>query len=182
MGTYISMLRGINVGGAKKILMKDLADLYELCGFTGIKTYVQSGNVVFESTEKSPETVSRIIEKKIEKKYKFHADVLVRTAGDLEKVLAQNPFLKERGLDPGILYVTFLSGAPDAQSLSLLSNVNSGTDRFAMAGREIFVSCPGGYGRTKLSNNFFEAKLKRIATTRNWKTVTMLHEMAMKKA
>lgn len=174
------MLRGINVAGTKKILMKDLVALYESCGSSDIQTYVQSGNVIFSSSEKNPAKISRILEKKIEQKYKFHADVLVRTGQNLKKVIDENPFLKKPGVDPGNLYVTFLSDAPETLSLPNLSNVKSGADQFEIRGTEIFLWCPDGYGRTKLSNNFFEAKLKRIATTRNWKTVMALYEMAMK--
>jgi uncharacterized protein (DUF1697 family) len=178
MITYITMLRGINVGGAKKVLMKDLAGLYEACGFTNIRTYVQSGNVVFDSVEKKPAAISKTIEEQIEKKYKFHADVIVRTPEDFEKVIAGNPFLKARGAEPNLLYVTLLSDAPDKQAVQDLANVNSGEERHAVKGREIFIFCPGGYGKTKLSNNFFESKLKRVATTRNWNTVTTLYAMA----
>lgn len=172
------MIRGINVGGAKKILMKDLVALYESFRFANITTYVQSGNVVFDSGEKDPARISGTIEKGIEKRYGFHADVIVRTARDLEKVIAENPFLKKPGVDLKYLYVTFLSEAPDAESMQGMKGVESGADQFEVRGRELFISCPDGYGRTKLSNNFFEKKLKRIATTRNWTTVTTLYEMA----
>jgi uncharacterized protein (DUF1697 family) len=181
MGTYISMLRGINVGGTKKILMKDLAALYESCGFTKIQTYVQSGNVVFDSREKKPAAISKTIEAGIEKKYKFHAGVIVRTPQDFEKVIAGNPFLRERDIDTRSLYVTFLSDAPDGLGLQNVADAKSGADQFEIRGREIFVFCPDGYGTTKLTNNFFESKLKRAATTRNWNTVTTLYEMAVRK-
>jgi uncharacterized protein (DUF1697 family) len=180
MSTYVAMLRGINVGGARKILMKDLAALYETCGFTGVTTYVQSGNVVFDSKDKSLDKIARTIEDEIDKIYSFHAHVIVRTGADLGKVIAANPFVKKHGIDSKSLYVTFLSGVPDAKNLEPLAQLESGADRFAAVGREIFVLCPGGYGKTKLSNNFFETKLKLAATTRNWKTVTVLHEMAVK--
>ena len=176
------MLRGINVGGVRKILMKDLAGLYESCGFTEVRTYVQSGNVVFNSREKNTKSISKIIENKIEQKCRFHADVLVRTGQNLKKVIGGNPFLKKPGVDPCNLYVTFLSDPPETQSLPNLSNVKSGADQFEIRGAEIFLWCPDGYGRTKLSNNYFETKLKRIATTRNWKTVMALYEMAVRNA
>jgi uncharacterized protein (DUF1697 family) len=159
--------------------MKDLAALYESNGFSDIQTYVQSGNVVFSSSEKNPVKISRIIEKKIEQKYKFHADVLVRSVHNVKKVIDENPFLKKPGVDPAFLYVTFLSQAPDAQSTPNLSNVTSGADQFEIRGAEIFLWCPDGYGRTKLSNNFFETKLRRVATTRNWNTVMALFEMSV---
>jgi uncharacterized protein (DUF1697 family) len=181
MSTYISMIRGINVGGAKKVLMKDLAALYEACGFTNIRTYVQSGNVVFDSTEKKPAAISKTIEAGIEKKYKFHADAVVRTPQDFENVILGNPFSKKSGVDTRRLYVTFLSDAPDAQGLQNVAGAASGADQFEIGGREIFLFCPDGYGTTKLSNNFFESKLKRVATTRNWNTVTTLYGMAVLK-
>ena len=172
------MLRGINVGGAKKILMKDLAALYEGCGFTNVRTYVQSGNVILDSSEKNPGAIAKIIEMKIEQKYKFHVDVIVRTAGDLEKVIAGNPFSKKRGIDTVRLHVTFLTDAPDQQAVQSLSTVKSGADHYEVIGREVFLFCPDGYGRTKLTNNLLESKLKRVATTRNWNTVTTLYAMA----
>ena len=178
MNTYISMLRGINVGGTKKVLMKDLVGLYESCGFTSVSTYVQSGNVVFDSREKNTEKLSETIENKIEQKLQFSCRCNHRTPQDLEKIIAKNPFLRKTSVVPQTLYVTFLSDAPDAQTLLDLQKVNSGADGFATNDREIFVHCPGGYGRTRLTNNFFETRLKRTATTRNWKTITTLLDMA----
>jgi uncharacterized protein (DUF1697 family) len=178
MSTYITMVRGINVGGAKKVLMKDLAALYESCGFTNVRTYVQSGNVILDSSEKNPDAIAKTVEKKIERKYKFHVDVVVRTGKDLEKVIAGNPFSKKHGTDIIRLYVTFLPDAPDQQAVQGLATVKSGADQYAVIGREVFLFCPDGYGRTKLTNNLLESKLKRVATTRNWNTVTTLYAMA----
>jgi uncharacterized protein (DUF1697 family) len=130
METYISMLRGINVSGHKKILMSDLKALYEELKFKDVVTYVQSGNVVFKS-EKQPATdLSKKIRKKILEKYSFDVPVIIRNSSEIEKVVSKNPFLKEKGIDPEKLHVTFLSEAPNKLNLEVLRKVDHTPDKF----------------------------------------------------
>jgi uncharacterized protein (DUF1697 family) len=179
METYISILRGINVGGQKKIQMTDLKLLYEGLELAEIITYIQSGNVIFK-TDKNCNTkeLADRIEQAIEAKYDFTVPVILRAVKEIENTLAVNPFLKENNIDFDKLHVTFLADKPSKENLGNLKNFDYSPDKFIIDGMEIFLYCPNGYGITKLSNNFFENKLKVRATTRNWKTVNKLFELA----
>lgn len=175
MQTYISILRGINVSGQKKIIMTDLVNLYEDLGFSDVVSYIQSGNVIFKTNQKTTGTkLAKTIEAKLSEKYGFDVPVIIRTLSELTKVIAANPFINE---PEDSLYVTFLSAAPNANNLEKLDDVSFLPDTFEIIDKEIFLSV-ASYGNTKLSNNFFENKLKVTATTRNWKTVNKLVEMA----
>jgi uncharacterized protein (DUF1697 family) len=178
MNTYISMLRGINLGN-KTIRMADLKSLYESLGFVDVRTYVQSGNVVFESSEPDSEKLETLIEEQIEKSYVFQVATFVRDKDYFKKVIDNNPFVNERHEDPVRLHVTFLYKSPGQPDLAQLATPKGETDEFAMGEKEIYLFCPNGYGRTKLSNTFFEKKLKVPATTRNWNTVNALFNLAL---
>ena len=176
MQTFIAMLRGINVSGQKKIKMADLQKLFESLGFQNVQTYIQSGNVVFESKE-SPQTIVKLIEEKIKDQYGWEVPVIVREKEELKKVSKSNPFIKE-GKYPDRLYVTFLGKKPSVENLKKLDGVKYSPEEFILEGTNIYFYAPNGYGRAKMNNNFFENKLKVTATTRNWKTVNKLVEMA----
>jgi uncharacterized protein (DUF1697 family) len=178
MQTYISILRGINVGGQKKVRMAVLKSLYETLGLGNVQTYVQSGNVVFDSEEQDAEKLRKSIEAQIETTFGFSVPVLIRTADDLQRVIESHPFANE---EPIRVLVTFLYETPEQSKWDELSLYQDQMDQFALGEHEIFLFCPGGYGRTKLSNNFFEKKLGVIATTRNWKSIITLYEMASKR-
>jgi uncharacterized protein (DUF1697 family) len=178
MVTYISMLRGINVGGQKKIKMAELTALYESIGLRNATTYVQSGNVIFDAPEQDIKQLSNRIEKRIEQAFGFPAAVLLRRPSELRQIIKNNPLLKGKGLDTDKLYVTFLSDSPIESSLSQMKKTRGEPDRFVAVNTEIYLYCPNGYGRTKFSNDFFERKLGVTATTRNWKTVNSLLELA----
>ena len=172
MATYISILRGINVSGQKKIRMEDLKGLYEGLDFSEVTTYIQSGNVIFKTgLNLSISGLSEKIEKAIEEKYHFHVPVIIRTADEIRKILSSNPFLDEDGLDREKLHVTFLEEKPQPTDVGAIQKFDFSPDRFWIIGKEVYLYCPGGYGNTKLSNTFFEKKLHVKATTRNWKTV-----------
>lgn len=174
MQTYISILKGINVSGQKKILMADLKTLIETLEFKEVFTYIQSGNVVFKSDGKLPDMgLAKKIEAAIEKKYGFQVPVIIRNIEELDKVISNNPFLAIEKL-----HVTFLSQAPKENNIKSIENIDFSPDRFFIKGKEVFLHIPESYGETKLSNKFFENKLKVTATTRNWKTVNKLFEIA----
>ena len=179
MKTYISLLRGINVSAQKKILMTELKSLYENLGFQNVHTYIQSGNVVFNSGSNIPlDKIIEKIEQAIVRKYNFSVSVLIRTVEELNLITAANPFLNEKNINTEKLYVTFLSEVPVNIYLDSLKKLDYSPDKFIVAGKEIFLYCVNGYGKTKLSNNYIENKLKLNATTRNWKTVNKLFELA----
>jgi uncharacterized protein (DUF1697 family) len=172
MTIYLSILRGINLGAHNKILMADLKKLYEKLHYTNVNTYIQSGNVLFESSRTN--NIARTIEKEIHAAYGFEVPVLVKTADELKKAVASNPFLIERNIALDKLHLTFLEESPSAAALKLIGSTTSSEDRFIIQKDIVYLYCPGGYGNTKLSNTFFEKKLGVKATTRNWKTCNEL--------
>jgi uncharacterized protein (DUF1697 family) len=177
MGTFVAMLRGVNVGARNKIKMADLEALFVGLGHTAVVTYIQSGNVVFKTRSKSAAAVSRGIEERITRDLGLDVRVLVRTHDELAKVARVNPFLKS-GADVARLHVTFLAAEPDPALVRAVAAFNAGVDEFRVVGREVYLHCPNGYGNTKINNGFFEKRLQAIATTRNWNTVTKLVELA----
>jgi uncharacterized protein (DUF1697 family) len=172
---FLSLLRGINVGG-RKVPMADLRLLYAELGFKNITTYIQSGNVISES-----KTAGFALEKKIEKKLKgkfgFDVSVITRTKEELNAIIKNNPFIKEKNIALEKLYVIFLNEIPDPVLKKNLIESDLGPERFVIIDKTIYLYCPVGYGEAKLNNNFFEKKLKVIATTRNWKTTNILLDM-----
>jgi uncharacterized protein (DUF1697 family) len=178
MPVYIAMLRGINVSGQKLIKMELLRASFEALGFGGVKTYVQSGNIVFTTAKISEAGLIQKISKKILADFGHEVSVLVRTPAGLGAVIKQNPLLKLPGINEGRVYVTFLSSPAPKGAEELLQPLAAKSDRFSVSGREIYFYCPEGYGNTKFSNNAIEKKLSVQATTRNWHTVNALFEMA----
>lgn len=173
------MLRGINVSGQKKILMADLKALCESLPMRHVKTYIQSGNVIFDTDEEDPDLWRQRIEIAIRERYGFDVTVIMRTADALQQVLTSNPLLKTsgEGEDTKKLYVTFLAEEPDRSHAAALDPAVYLPEEFVLSGKVIFLSCPHGYGDSKLSNNLFEQKLRVRATTRNWRTVGELHRL-----
>jgi len=178
MKIYISMIRGINVSGQKKIKMNELKLLYESLNYKNVVTYIQSGNVIFKHTDSDYSVLSKSIEDKILEAFGFHVIVFIRTVNDLKNIVKNNPFLKRREEDINKLHVTFLSHKPSQSLTDEIDILKYKPDEFYLNENEIYLFCPNGYGRTKLSNNFFERKLKVSATTRNWKTLNKLIEIA----
>ena len=175
--TYISLLRGVNIG-KKQMKMAVLKQLYESMGLENVQTYVQSGNVIFESKKGNVKELEELIGKQIEHEFGFTAEVLIRTPEELWHILETNPFLGKKDVDTTRLYVTFLTGEPSASARGKVGSFKSDPDEFEVIGTEIYLHCPVGYGITKLSNTFFEKKLGLVATTRNWRTVNMLSGIA----
>ncbi len=178
MPTYVAMLRGINVSGSKPIKMEALRASFEALGFSNVRTYVQSGNVVFAAKERTAAPLGAKIAARIKRDFGYDVPTLVLGAEALAQVVEENPFAGKKGVDPTKLHVTFLAAAPAAAGLQKMQAVSSGRDEFHCKGTSIYLVCPDGYGRTKLSNNVFERALRVGATTRNWKTVTALAAMA----
>jgi uncharacterized protein (DUF1697 family) len=176
LGTYISMLRGVNVG-KNQMRMEELRLLYESLGFGDVRSYVQSGNVVFEHDDTDISKLRELIERSISKHFGFEAPVFVRTRDELRTVVENNPLT---GKDETKLHVIFLSNAPANFPLDELARAKDKAEDFACSGAEVYLFCPNSYGQTKLSNAFFERKLGVAATTRNWRTVNALLSMAEK--
>ena len=178
MPIYIAMLRGINVGGQKIVSMEKLRASFEKLGFGRVRTYVQSGNVIFEASKASSDIFSKSIEEEILGDFGFSVPLVLRSSDEMKKIDNDNPFLKDRGIDHSKLHVTFLSELPAKAGLGKLDSLNAVPDQFRIKGQEVYLYCPNGYGRTRLSNTTFEKLLSVQATTRNWKTVKTLVEMS----
>ena len=180
MAAYIAMLRGVNVTGHNTIKMEVLRGLCQGLGFRNVETYVQSGNIVFQALLENPEAISKRIGETVLRSFGFDTPVIVRTSKEMRNVIGNNPFLKEKGIDSSKLHVTFLSETAQKGSEKKLETLATNPDRFYPASHEIYLYCPGGYGRTRLSNNAIEKALSVEATTRNWKTTNALFEMVSK--
>jgi len=175
METLIAILRGINVGG-RTVPMAELKIIFEKSKFKNIRTYIQSGNVIFEG--KNSPGLATTIEKELLKKYKFDIPVIIRTVPEIESVIKKNPFVKKKGINIERLHVTFLAEEPLRENVSKAKEYHYPPDEFILNGKEVYLHCPVSYGETKLNNNFFENKLKVRATTRNWRTVNELLKIA----
>lgn len=177
MDIKIAILRGINVGGKRKILMADLRKLLEsLDDLHDVQTYIQSGNVVFTSDLAHAE-LEDAIGALIAEHYGFNVPVIVRSSQELAHTVSQNPFYN-LGADISNLHLTFLKDYPDADRVHEIKEMDVQPDSFELSGREVFIYCEGKYHKSTLSNTFFERKLKVGATTRNWKTVLKLQELS----
>jgi uncharacterized protein (DUF1697 family) len=177
MATYVALLRGINLGGRNRVSMPELRELFVALGSEDVETYVQSGNVVFVSSARSAAKLTTAIEERIAGDLGLEVTVILRTRSQLAKLLAGNPFAK-REKDPVKLHVTFLAARPAAARVRELDAKYGEPDGFRVVGHDVYLHTPGGYGRSKLSNAYFERRLGVPATTRNWKTVTALAELA----
>lgn len=167
MGIYISLLRGINVSGKNKILMADLKIVYESLSFKNVTTYIQSGNVIFESP--SAKKLEEVISNKIKEAYGFEVPVLVKNMEEFLEAVSSNPFLKEKNIELDKLHLTFLSSTPATTTIDKIKDIKT-EDRYSIVGPNVYLYCPIGYGNTKLNNTLLEKKLEVKATTRNWKT------------
>ena len=180
MTTYISILRGINVSGQKMIKMDALKEMYEDLQFNNIQTYIQSGNVIFQNIQSKQTDLGQKISNELMRKFGFEILVIVLDTFELKEIIAKNPFAPDKTKDISHLHVTFLSSKPELIDNGLFNQKRAPGEEFAITENAIYLYCPKGYGQTKLTNAFFENKLKVGATTRNWKTTLELHRIAAK--
>lgn len=176
MNTYIALLRGINVGGKNSLPMKELVAILEDLGGQAVRTYIQSGNVVFQSAEKDPAQLSRQLAAAIKQGWGFEPCVLILEVADINKALAENPF-PEAEADPGSLHLGFLASTPKSPDLEKLTTLKKASERFQLRGKVFYLHAPEGVGRSKLAANS-EKLLGVPMTDRNWRTLGKLREMA----
>jgi uncharacterized protein (DUF1697 family) len=174
--TLIALLRGINVGG-NILKMERLREVCSGLGAINVRTYVQSGNVVFEAAGSAKDWEARL-EKKLASECRLPPSVIVRTAAEMQKVLAGNPYPKEKGMDIKRLAVAFLQHPPEKSAVAALAALDIADERYHQAGREFYIHCPAGFADSKLY--LMEKVLKQRTTTRNWNTITKLCEMCSK--
>lgn len=171
MVRYIALLRGINVAG-KTVKMAELRALFESMRFKNVKTYIQSGNVVFEAADEI-DTLEDRLASELQQTFGFPIPVVIRTLPEWKEVIRKNPFAD------GEPYVSFLSEKPSEETIEKVKSYNGKSDdEIQILGREVYLLCKGSYHKTLYSNAFLEKKLGVSATTRNWKTVNKLHDLA----
>lgn len=173
--TYIALLRGINVGGNNKLPMRDLAAIFTAAGCRNVRTYIQSGNVVFASS--TPSQLPAILSQNIERQFGFRVPVILRSAAELASALHRNPFAAA-GIPEEQLHVYFLADTPSFAAVAALNPDRSPGDSFTVLGRDIFLHLPNGVARTKLTNAFFDKALATVSTLRNARTIRTLVEMS----
>src|SRR6185436_9547753 len=177
MRIYIALLRGINVGGKNLLPMKELVAMLGDLGAQNVKTYIQSGNVVFGWKDKDTSKLANQITAAVKKRRGFDPHVLLLELKDLEKLIQQNPFPAEAETDPRTLHAGFLATAPERPDLKTLESLKTDSERFRLIGKVFYLHAPDGVGRSRLA-----AKAERLLgvpmTDRNWRTVLTLLKMA----
>jgi uncharacterized protein (DUF1697 family) len=176
MNTYIAFLRGINVGGNNSLPMKELVAILEGTGARNIKTYIQSGNAVFQSAEKNPSRLPKKLAAEIKKRHGFEPYILIFELDAIKRAIAENPF-PEAEADPSSLHLGFLASRPKSPNLERLSSLKKESERFHLSDGVFYLHAPEGVGRSKLAASA-EKLLGVPMTDRNWRTVCKVMEMA----
>jgi uncharacterized protein (DUF1697 family) len=174
--TFVALLRAINVGGRNGLPMKTLVEMFESLGCRNVRTYIQSGNVVFEASDTLHRRLPKAVTEAIQKQCGFSVPVVTRSEAELATVARAHAFAK-RTKDPKALHVAFLADVPGAERIALLDPKRSPPDEFKVIGREIHLLLPNGVGKSKLTNVYLDAKLGTVSTIRNLATIRTLHEM-----
>jgi uncharacterized protein (DUF1697 family) len=174
--TYVALLRGINVGGKNMLPMKALKEIFVEAGCENVRTYIQSGNVVFSAAPGVSAELPGLITARIAVRFGSRTPVLLRTTEQLRTVISNNPFL-DAGAAEETLHVAFLADLPGPHLVDALDPGRSPPDAFIVRGQEIYLHLPNGAGSTKLSNAYFDSKLATTSTGRNWRTVNKLLEL-----
>ncbi len=175
--TCVALLRGINVGGKHKMPMKELVEVCSAAKCRNVRTYIQSGNVVFTAPANVAKGLALSLARNIEARFGFPVPVVLRSHEQLAQVARNNPFLKA-GKPEATLHVSFLADEPAAEAIAKLDPNRSPGDEFRVIGSEIYFCFPNGAGNTKLTSSYLDSRLKTVGTTRNWATVLKLVEMS----
>lgn len=174
MQTFIALIRGINVGGNKKVKMAGLKVSCEGLGLKDVRTLLQSGNVVFRTTRSDRAKLARDVEGVLG----VEAKVILRNAAELRAAIAANPMPDAAQREPSHYVIVFLSDKPTAAAMQSLRDAYKGPEPMHLHGAELYVDYGSGMGTSKLTNTLIERKLGVTGTTRNWNTITKLGEMA----
>jgi uncharacterized protein (DUF1697 family) len=174
--TQLALLRGINVGGKNTIPMRDLSAIFGGAGCENVRTFIQSGNVIFNASASVSGRLASVVAARIEEQFGFNAPVILRTAQQLRDIVSNNPFLKPGNAEE-TLHVMFLADHPSPAKIAALDPSRSLPDAFIAHGQEIYLHLPNGGGKTKLTNAWFDARLSTVSTIRNWRTVNKLLAM-----
>ena len=176
--TWIALLRGVNLGPSRRLLMSDLTGVFRALGYGDAKTLLQSGNVVFRAAEKSAAKLERRLEAETEKRLGLTTTYLLRSAAEWAAIVAANPFPKEAAADPARTVLVALQAPPAAAAVAALARANPGREKLRAMGRELYVYYPDGQGESKLTAPLIDRHLGGVATARNWNTVLKLARLA----
>lgn len=174
---YIALLRGINVNGQKIIKMADLRNYLSELDLQNLATYIQSGNILFDSNETDHEKLEKLIQFKIKEKYGFEVPVVVFDRQYLDEAEADNPYKNQTKEAANQAFIAFLKEEPKEENIAIFNELDFSPDQMELKGRNLYFWCPNGAGKSKITNKLFEKKLKVSATSRNFKTVWKLLEM-----
>ena len=175
--TYVALLRGINVGGRNRLPMDELARSFEQAGCVSVRTYIQSGNVVFVAAPSTALKARESVAAAVSARMGTGIPIVLRSVADLARVVEENPFLAE-SQDPRTLHVGFLSERPSPNRAASLDPDRSPPDEFVASGKEIYLRLPNGMSGTRFTASYVERVLGTAATFRNWRTVVNLLNMA----
>ena len=173
MTTYIALLRGINVGGNRKIHMADLRELFAAAGCDDVTSYIQSGNVVFTHPSTASDRLAGDLQQRIEAGTGFDVPVILRTAKAWEDVVRANPY---PDAEPSALHVAFLAKTPAPDAVATFDAARFAPEEFTVVGREVYLHLPDGMGRAKLPPAL--PLIRGTGTARNWRTVLKLAELS----
>ncbi len=173
--THIALLRGINVGAKARLPMRDLVAIFQGAGAENVRTYIQSGNVLF--TSPAPEPLVAAVTAEIAARFGYPGRIVLRSAAEFHQAWAVNPFAQP-GSPEAALHVYFLADQPAKAAIAQLDPARSPGDSFAVVGREVYLNLPNGMASTRLTNAYFDSQLKTVSTARNWKTVRALLALA----
>ena len=176
MTALVTLFRGINVGG-KTARMDALKELHQSLGLKDVETYIQSGNVVCTTDAPDIAQLPKHIEEAFAQTFGFHTSVMVRTAGEINAIIENNPFQNQPTKESKWVVVMFLSALPVSTALEDIHKTYTGPEEIHIIGQEAYIYYPDGIGRSKLTNTFLEKKLKTRGTARNWNTVLRLQQM-----
>ncbi len=177
MTTFVSLFRGINVGGNHPVKMTELKALHEELELRNVVTYIQSGNVVFTSDDAETTQLQNAIEKAFEQKFGFRSHVIVRSSTDLQEIVAKNPFQGQQNKESKWVAVVFLATQAASTAQEDLHNAYAGPEEIFVLGKEVYIYYPDGIGRSKLTHTLLEKKLKTSGTARNLNTLLKLQEL-----
>lgn len=180
MTAFVSLFRGINVGGHHQVRMGELKALHESLGLRDVLPYIQSGNVVFTSDDTDVASVpqlQQLIEDGFENKFGFHSQVLIRSSAGLKDIIDNNPIPNQESRESKWMAVMFLAACPDDTAQNDLLTTYVGPEELFFSGKELYLYYPNGMGRSKLTNGLIEKKLKTSGTVRNWNTILQLQKL-----
>lgn len=180
MNAYVALFRGINVGGKNKLPMKELVSLMEATGLKNVRSYIQSGNVVFRVASSKGSGLAEKIQDSILERHGFRPELLLLDGAAIDRAIADNPF-PEADAEPSTVHLTFLSALPKSPDIGALESLRGPNERFLLRGQVFYLHAPDGIARSKLAARI-EKAVGVVGTSRNWRTVRKIEEMLQTQA